>query len=373
MSEKVRDMRITFVLPNNSISGGVKVVFEAAGELTKRGHEITVVYPVELGLPATSMLNETRAWLRWGKFYWAGPLDASSPWTHTDIRLQCVPSLNSQFIPKADVVVATSWQTAYWVARYPRNKGRRFYLVQGYETWGKDPTLAEASYRLPLKKIVVSSWLKSALERLSERASGPLVPGVRFEEYYVSRNGATHAPTIGMLYNGLELKGLEDGLQAVANAADKHSNFHLVMFGQGDSLRRQATLDFPCPTTIYSNPSQEQVRRAYASSDIWLCPSRIEGGPPLPSQEAVASGCALVTTDVGAARDCFIDGEDALIVPPRDIAALTRAVLRVLENPSLRQQLARRGQERIKQWTWERFAQGLEGMLQERDDHAHRD
>ena len=51
------------------------------------------------------------------------------------VRLSCVPFLPERFVPDGDASFATAWQTAEWVAKYTRAKGRGFYLIQHLETW----------------------------------------------------------------------------------------------------------------------------------------------------------------------------------------------------------------------------------------------
>ena len=83
----------------------------------------------------------------------------------------------------------------------------------------------------------------------------------------------------------------------------------------------------------------------------------------MPSQEAAASGCAIVTTDVGAARDVFVDGETALFSPPRDPCGLSRNIVRLLEDENLLKTLGTNVHRRIGEFTWERTARDLLGYL----------
>jgi len=64
------------------------------------------------------------------------------PWLKMDpkVRLLCVPSLSERFVPDGDVVIATAWQTAEWVSRYSRSKGRGFYFIQHLE-WTREESV----------------------------------------------------------------------------------------------------------------------------------------------------------------------------------------------------------------------------------------
>jgi glycosyltransferase involved in cell wall biosynthesis len=57
----------------------------------------------------------------------------------------------------------------------------------------------------------------------------------------------------------------------------------------------------------------------------------------------MASGCAVVTTDCGGVTDYARDGENCLLVPPRDPGAIASAIRRLLDDPLLRSRLSEAG------------------------------
>jgi glycosyltransferase involved in cell wall biosynthesis len=81
------------------------------------------------------------------------------------------------------------------------------------------------------------------------------------------------------------------------------------------------------------------VRPYLAISDVLVLPSYREGfGMVL--VEAGAMGVPVIATDITGCRDVVIDGVNGLLVPPRDAAALTDALGRVLTDELLRSTLA---------------------------------
>jgi hypothetical protein len=79
--------------------------------------------------------------------------------------------------------------------------------------------------------------------------------------------------------------------------------------------------------------------------------------------EAVDAGAAVVATDVAALRDYATDGETALLVPPRDVAALRAAVDRLLADPAERERLRTAAFERAERWTWEDYLAAIERLV----------
>jgi glycosyltransferase involved in cell wall biosynthesis len=69
-------------------------------------------------------------------------------------------------------------------------------------------------------------------------------------------------------------------------------------------------------------------------------------GAPTAIEEAMMMGLPVVATDVGAVREVVDDGSTGFVVPPLDPTAFSRAVLRILGNPSTRTAFGARGRER---------------------------
>jgi glycosyltransferase involved in cell wall biosynthesis len=86
----------------------------------------------------------------------------------------------------------------------------------------------------------------------------------------------------------------------------------------------------------------ERVAELMTSADILVLPSFSEN-LPVSIIEAMASGVAVVATPVGAVEDIVTDGQTGLLVPPGDVEALAAAMTRLVEDPTLRQQLGAAG------------------------------
>ncbi len=356
-------MRITFVVPFIALTGGIQAVMQWANQLHARGHQVTLVYPRESPYPREvrgeeAGIGRVLRWLRREMRYSALKLLRKKEVDWFDLRagLIRVPDLSEKYIPRGDVVVAVDWTTAEWVNRYEPRVGAKFYIIQGYEVWSGSKERVDFTWKMPLHKIVVSSWLKEIGEkRLGERTLGPLIYGVDFSQFYPERAFATVGRRrIGMLYHDMALKGVDDGLQAFEIARRSHPDIRLVMYGA-----EKPRSPLPKDIEYHLRPLEAQLRRIYSSCEIWLCPSWMEGAG-MPSMEAMACGCAVVTTDVGAVRDYAVPGETVLVSPPRDPEALARNLLRLLDDETELRRIAEAGYRRIQQFTWERSAEQLE-------------
>lgn len=87
-----------------------------------------------------------------------------------------------------------------------------------------------------------------------------------------------------------------------------------------------------------------ELEACLAASDVLVLPSWAEGLPNA-MIEAMAAGLAVVASAVGNVPHVVGDGREALLVPPRNVPALTDALRRVLRDPALRLALQRAGYE----------------------------
>ncbi|HEX2375352.1 MAG TPA: GNAT family N-acetyltransferase [Actinomycetota bacterium] len=83
---------------------------------------------------------------------------------------------------------------------------------------------------------------------------------------------------------------------------------------------------------------RDDVRDLLAVMDVFVLASWREG-MPRSAIEAAAMGKALVLTDIRGCREVARNAREALLVPPRDPAALARAIARLAADPALRRRL----------------------------------
>ncbi|HEY1497635.1 MAG TPA: glycosyltransferase family 1 protein [Candidatus Solibacter sp.] len=97
--------------------------------------------------------------------------------------------------------------------------------------------------------------------------------------------------------------------------------------------------------------SPVQLAKWYASASIFAFPSRDEGFG-MPVLEAMAAGIPVVTSDRSALPE--VAGDAALLVDPESTEALRTALRELTVDVERRKELARRGTERARKFTWEK-------------------
>jgi len=100
--------------------------------------------------------------------------------------------------------------------------------------------------------------------------------------------------------------------------------------------------------------NHDQFVKEYAQATVAVIPSLYEGFG-LPVGEAMACRIPVISTTGGALPE--VAGDAAMLVPPGDASALKHAILELLDNPSLREDLAQKGYDRVmSEFTWEKTA-----------------
>jgi len=337
-------VKITFLCPHLRIAGGVRAILTYADRLAAAGHAVEVVVPAR-----------SRARALWRSLRRVGP-----EWIPGfDARIVWVDRWRASALPDGDAVVATAWQSAATVAAAPARCGRKFYFVQHYESlYHGEAAAVDATYRLPLRKIVISTWLSDVMrERFDSEAEILVTPVDPALFHTVPVTVQTSRPRVLMLHHEYAWKGTADGFAAVARVKGRIPALHLVGFGVS-APRGPAAYD-----EFHANPPQDRLADLYSGCEIYLCPSWDEG-LGMPPMEAMACGAALVTYDNGGCRDYARDGETALVARRRDVGDLAAKLEQVAADPALRARLAAAGSEFVRgAFEWGRAVRRLEEIL----------
>jgi glycosyltransferase involved in cell wall biosynthesis len=127
--------------------------------------------------------------------------------------------------------------------------------------------------------------------------------------------------------------------------------------------RRSLTERVLCPGRL----STKDLQLLYSSTDLFVFPSLYEGFG-MPVLEAMACGAPVLTSNSTALAE--VAGDAAVLADPQDARELGEAMIRVLEDESLRAALKVKGFARAKQFSWEQAATRTVALYRElcRDD-----
>jgi glycosyltransferase involved in cell wall biosynthesis len=324
----------------------VRAILTYADRLAARGHAVTLVVPAGRRWRA-AWRTLTRA-----RPAWMPGLRADVAW---------VPRWRPEALPDADAILATAWQSAPVAAAAPARCGAGVYLIQHYESlYHGDPVAVDATYRLPLRRVAISTWLAGLLRERFDAGADVLVTPVDPALFHrVEVSVTSPRPRVLMLHHDYAWKGVADGLEAVRRVRARGRALHLVGFGVKPPRGPSPYDEF------HADPPQASLAAVYSSADVYLCPSWDEG-LGMPPMEAMACGAALVTYDNGGCRDYARDGETALVARRRDVDDLAARLERLCADGPLRERLARAGAAFVTgRFDWARAVERLEAILAE--------
>lgn len=323
-------MKIAYLLPNCSVSGGIAVVCQHANRLQHRGHELLLVS--ETGEGAIDWFPD-----------------------------QHVPVVGlDQFPLDLDILVATSWSTAFRVAVLPAR--HKFYFVQSDETRFHPPDSAwehitRLSYAIGYNYLTearwIRQWLLDGFGQTAELIPNGLDPSIFFPAEPLEPKGTKPRilleGAIGLAYKGMA--------EAFAAVRDIDAEVWCVSsYGTPEK-------SWKCHRFFEQVPMTE-MRRIYSSCDILVKLSRVEGffGPPM---EMMACGGVVVVGKVTGYDEYIEDEVNALVVDPLQPQQATAAIRRLINDTALRQRLLTAGRVTAERWQWEPSIDLLEHYYQD--------
>ncbi|HVF93159.1 MAG TPA: glycosyltransferase family 4 protein [Sphingomonas sp.] len=167
-----------------------------------------------------------------------------------------------------------------------------------------------------------------------------LLPGSGVDlEHFATSAVPTGAPVFLMIARLLKSKGLEEFVAAarIVRARSPDARFHLVgaIDANPDSVGAAALRAWQDEGAIRYLGETRDVRPHLADATVFVLPSWYREGLPRTILEAMATGRAVITTDMPGCRDPIDAGVNGIIVPPRDAGALAHACLRFVDDPAL--------------------------------------
>jgi len=135
----------------------------------------------------------------------------------------------------------------------------------------------------------------------------------------------------------LKEKGIIEFLKAAEYIKRKYPMTEFAVLGDMDGnpgcIRKEEISPY-VDRGIIEWPGFVEARTWLAKSSVFVLPSYREG-LPRSTQEAMAMGRAVITTDVPGCRETVINGVNGFLIRPKDVAALAKAMERFILSPEL--------------------------------------
>lgn len=175
------------------------------------------------------------------------------------------------------------------------------------------------------------------------------------------------ARIVGVVANLIHYKGHRFLLQAWRTVKQKIPGARLLLVGDGPlrGALEELAQELGLEKEVRFLGSRQDVPRLFALMDVAVLPS-LEEGFPNAILEAMAAGKPVVATNVGGIPEAVIHGKTGLLVPPKDPQALADAIIQLLCDPKLAEEMGKAGRERVtKEFGLDRMVKEMEGLYEE--------
>ena len=382
-------MKINFTLGGIGCTGGVKTFFELSDILIEKGHKVYITtlggnvdWVTNKNIPKIIIPNSIKnnkenpiyRLIKRNKIAKGGIkklIKIISPNYLYKRGINILDKNNKILaanIPDCDINVATHHSTAYAVLN--SKKGIPVYYMQHFEPYfypnnhlinKKMKKYALDTYFLKMNRISNSTWLHDKLKNEYNVESTLITPGVRlgseFHPYYNNKN--KNGKIVLCMGKDIEWKGFKDAIKAMEIVFAKEKGIRWLVYGanEPDIKNKKAPYEF------IKFPSDLELAQLYSKANVVLIPSWYESFP-LPPLEAMACGTPAVTTKYGT-EDYVVDGQNALVVEPRNPKVMAEAILRIFHDKQLSEKLVKNGLETPQKHNWENTANKVENYFLE--------
>lgn len=173
--------------------------------------------------------------------------------------------------------------------------------------------------------------------------------GLNLKDYPYS-SAYPSQPTFIFVARLLAEKGIHDYIAAAKIVKNKYADAKLIVLGSIDKealgALTEAELKQFTEANIVEYPGYvNNVPEWIANSSVFVLPSYYREGVPRSTQEAMAIGRAVITTDVPGCRETVIDGVNGFLVDKWNLQALAGKMIYFIEHP---EEVKRMGYESYK-------------------------
>ena len=309
-------MKIVYLLASSDVSGGQRVIFQQAEELTREAHTVTLICP-----------EAKPTWF---------PIHRAK-WEKT-------PFSESNALNTADICMATYWTTV--APAVEAFDGPVFHLCQGYEADfsfnGPFKEKIEAAYAMNTHKLAVSHHVADRLKSVGYNPVSYVGQTFDPREFpaAATRIFKTDLPVI--LLPGIfesDLKGIRETLEALADLRKSEIPFYLRRVSTWPLSEAEKGIYFAQQYSMRLTPAE--MAAAYRNSDLLIGPSHPEEGFGLHVLESLSSGLPVLVSDTPGHRHIARDAAEYFKWGDRHDILMKLKYL--LKNPRRLQELSKMG------------------------------
>ena len=148
-------------------------------------------------------------------------------------------------------------------------------------------------------------------------------------------------------------KGFDMLVKAFAPVAEKHPDWHLDIYGDGEMMDtvKNLIVEYDIGNNVHLMGMCSNLAEKYREYSMYVLPSYREG-LPLVLLESKANRLPIVSFDITTGpREIVRNVVDGILVPPYDLAQMGDAICRLIEDTDLRISMSQRSQENVEKFS----------------------
>jgi len=355
--------------------GAERYAFDLSQRLSKKGHDVSVVCSNGIALSGIKLVKVKA--IKYPK--WLRTLFFAIEHRNIAKRLKFDVILGFGNTIELDVYQSHGGVQKVWMKREiesydnPVEKSLKAFILkssihQRIQEWISEYPLKNKRYR---KIIAISHMVKNHMRdfyNIDEDEIEVVYNGVDTERFK-PEEGIKDTTRLRILFSAgnFRLKGLSPLLSAMERVSKMRKDFLLIVMGRGKKERftkfieEKKLKEYVVFTGETANPEI-----AYRKSHFLVHPTFYDACS-LTTMEAMASGIPVVTTRWNGASSLVTEDEGLVIDEPRDIEALSSAIMALMDKIKL-EIMGRNARLKIQSYTMEKNAREIERILLEAKD-----
>jgi glycosyltransferase involved in cell wall biosynthesis len=350
---------VVFITPSFKTGGGNRVFIELANEICHK-MDVLIIYPNNSPDKHTFAFSDSIYVKAIGTL-------ATSKLSRLKNLVKCILYLKKNH--KDDIVIISDPIFSIFIFLFGNANLYRFIQADDYSIYDDGLILGEGTilkiYKFLCRwsykqknnfifnsKYTYEQYLKYSNKNVSYKLVHPAINHSVFKRKEIELNRSKI--TICLIARKHPWKGLITFINVFNSFTEEVRNNLKVTLISHDDLSSFNISDM----NIVKPTSDEEIADVYNNSDIFISTSWWEGFG-LPPLEAMACGCAVITSRSGGVDEYAIDNNNCLMYAPKNEKELTEQIIKLIFDKNLRHKLSSNGIITAKTFSWEKSAKQL--------------
>jgi glycosyltransferase involved in cell wall biosynthesis len=347
--------KIVIILPFIGVTGGIRVLIEYANRLYEKGYDVTLAFPL-IGFPfGLSLIDKLKSIV-------------TGFVLSLEYQIRLRPPIFKNKVPvvfyspfanfsKYNCAIACAWPTALYLKKFKERGDHALYVVHHVESDSGplEKIIRTYSYGIPI--ITCSKRTAQQIEKYSKGNVKKIIHyPIDHNMFWPQEKNRDEINVLFYLCPGRR-KGMDIGLHVIKELK-KYQLTHVNIFAFGPHPIKS----IPVSVKYYDFPSDIELSQLYGKAHIFVYTSKYEGYG-LPPLEAMACGCAVISTDVGAVGE-YADSESIILCDVEQAKErIPLEVMELIRNPQKIKALGINGIAAANKLKWEDHILEIESFL----------